>query len=81
MATCHDCTHLYCCKYDRFFGVDDVENKCNYFKNKADFVEVIRCKDCERRNTELCHMGFYNTNGEFMCLVKGTDFCSYGERK
>lgn len=40
MARCNDCIHQYCCKYDRFFGVDDVENKCNYFKNKADFVEV-----------------------------------------
>ncbi len=38
--TCEDCIHEYCCKYDRFFGVDDVENKCYYFKNKDDFVEV-----------------------------------------
>ena len=40
MATCTDCIHQYCCKYDRFFGVYEVENKCEYFKNKADFVEV-----------------------------------------
>lgn len=39
--TCHDCLHKYCCKYDRFFGVDEVENKCCYFKNEADFVEVV----------------------------------------
>lgn len=35
MATCIDCIHQYCCKYDRFFGIDDVENKCNYFKATA----------------------------------------------
>ena len=45
MATCSNCIHQYCCKYDRFFGVDEVENKCSYFKNKedtptADVVEV-----------------------------------------
>ena len=40
MATCIDCIHQYCCKYDRFFGIDDVENKCNYFKPTADVQEV-----------------------------------------
>ena len=44
MAKCIDCIHQYCCKYDRFFGVDVVENKCNYFKNKADVVEVTHGK-------------------------------------
>lgn len=38
--TCKDCIHQYCCKYDRFFGVDEVENKCYYFKNKADYAEA-----------------------------------------
>ena len=44
--TCHDCIHKYVCKYDRFFGVDEVENKCLYFKNKADFVKVKDCNLC-----------------------------------
>lgn len=40
MARCPDCIHQYCCKYDRFFGVNEVENKCIYFKPTADVVEV-----------------------------------------
>ena len=74
--TCKDCIHEYCCKYDRFFGVDEVENKCNYFKNKADFVEVVRCKDCDishNRWTGCPKMGG---------LIPPPDhFCSYGIRK
>lgn len=75
--TCHDCIHKYCCKYDRFFGVDEVENKCNYFKNKADFVEVVRCKDCTRVNKykERYFCSCDNTQ------MEANDFCSYGERK
>ncbi len=40
MARCPDCIHQYCCKYDRFFGVNEVENKCIYFKPTADVVDV-----------------------------------------
>lgn len=40
MARCPDCIHQYCCKYDRFFGVNEVENKCIYFKPTADVAEV-----------------------------------------
>ena len=40
MARCPDCIHQYCCKYDRFFCVNEVENKCIYFKPTADVVEV-----------------------------------------
>ncbi len=84
--TCHDCIHKYSCKYDRFFGVDEVENKCNYFKNKADFVEVVRCKDCKYL---YC---FSAIDRQFYCkhfpkglqginIVEENPFCSYGERK
>ena len=78
--TCHDCIHKYCCKYDRFFGVDEVENKCNYFKNKADFVEVpCRCKKC--RYGKL--MGDHKT---YVCIrqaayKKADDYCSRGKRR
>lgn len=75
--TCHDCIHKYCCKYDRFFGVDEVENKCYYFKNKADYVEVVRCHKCKNS---------IKLNGGYVCkidndMVFADHFCGYGERK
>ncbi len=54
MARCPDCIHQYCCKYDRFFGVDMVENKCNYFKNKADVAEVKHGEWVDINKTLMC---------------------------
>ena len=90
--TCNDCIHQYCCKYDRFFGVDEVENKCNYFKNKADFVEVVRCKDCKHwakmRYDTLLERSFgdcHNDDTPFHCETRpctnGDYYCGSGERK
>ena len=85
--TCYECIHIYCCKYDRFFGVDEIENKCNYFKNKADFVEVpCRCKDCKHRisynDWDRNKQTSYTAHE--CCLNRrdlGDDgFCSCGER-
>lgn len=47
----------------------------------ADVVEVVRCKDCLRRDKSL-----RNSNGKEICPktdmeVKDNTFCSYGERK
>ena len=80
MANCYDCIHTYPCKYDRFFGVEEVENKCQYFKNKADFVEVVRCKDCKYWTTEN---DGYCAKFSALVLVENISsaFCSYGERK
>ena len=47
----------------------------------ADVVEVVRCKDCKQ--------GWRTIDGYVHCshpcgkkiLVKGSDFCSYGERR
>lgn len=45
MATCKDCLH-----FTRYCGEDpacnDVQERCQYFKNKENFVKVCRCKDC-----------------------------------
>ena len=72
MATCYNCIHTYPCKQDRFFGLDEVENKCAYFKNKADFVEVVRCGNCLNRIK-----GTYpKCQGR-----KPDEFCSNGIRK
>ena len=50
---------------------------CDYFKNKADFVEVVRCEKC-------IHSEDYN--GRILCnknahIFDKNDFCSCGERR
>lgn len=50
----------------------------------ADFVEVVRCKDCEycneyRKFNSERYLGC-NTNGEIY-EVEPNHFCSYGKRK
>jgi hypothetical protein len=48
MATCKECIHCDICEKDETLTEFD-ENQsayCKGFKNKTDFVEVVRCKDC-----------------------------------
>lgn len=40
---CHNCIYYRMCEFVHEF----YETECNDFKSKADFVEVVRCKDCE----------------------------------
>ena len=68
-----DCIHEQVCE-GSINRSRSVEKNCKYFKNKADFVEVCRCKDCE------------NYNGHRYCTyhadpVLDDDFCSYGEKR
>lgn len=48
--TCKDCIHEQCCKIwepnEKYFEKAN-ENDCVAFKNKADFVEVVRCGKCK----------------------------------
>ena len=76
--TCKDCVcyEILC----RDTLQEDELTLCEYFKNKTDFVEVVRCKDCRQWNG----IGFAENAG--WCEKKdiGTlynDFCSYGERR
>ena len=61
--------------------ITDIEKRCPSFKNKADFVEVVRCREC-----------VYLEEPNYGCLVCGRtdglsifpaedDFCSYGVRR
>ena len=90
--TCYDCIHCDVCSGIGAcsYHCSDV-SKCKHFKNKADFVEVVRCKNCKhftKRGEEflnndifgICEKsrtGFFDDGEE----VYGNDFCSYGERK
>lgn len=77
--TCKDCVHEKVCKNAYLFKVTP-PNVCSFFKNKADFVEVVRCRECK-------HCEIWN-NDWFFCKktvndaeVIADDFCSYGERR
>ena len=94
MAKCEDCIcfkscQAWCVAVDKALKTVAITEElqknnaelCPSFKNKADVVEVVRCKDC-----------IYNfksdTEGYFVCsamtnlnYVPLNHFCSYGERK
>lgn len=40
-----------------------------------DFVEVVRCKDCKKFQTNHHWCGFFKTD------IDPDEFCSYGERR
>ena len=69
---CKDCVHYQMCHSI------DLDAPCVAFKNKADFVEVVRCKDCMHRSTDDFR-SFYCRKDEVGCKDDG--FCSDGERK
>ena len=82
MATCKDCIHEDLCgTFTRPCYPDEVNKSeilCKDFKNKADFVKVVRCKDCTHRRTDDFY-SFYCRKDEVGC--KDDDFCSDGLTK
>lgn len=79
--TCKDCVHHNICIWENELE-EESNAHCTSYKNKADFVEVVRCKDCI----------FYEPHGNGkvgICrhlklkryLKHNIDFCSYGERR
>ena len=46
----------------------------------VDAVEVVRCKDCKKRNTVNCPMEEQYVEYPWQA-TKHDDYCSYGERK
>ena len=73
--TCKDCFHCDVClcndNYDHY-----ASSLCDHFKNKADVVKVVRCKECVYANDkgDTCYFG----EGRF---VTPEHYCSNGERK
>ena len=86
--TCKDCVHYEVCAFKDLMEIfrngmlkEILMNKvpCHFFKNKADFVEVVRCPHC-------FNGGEINQCGDVYCtLHRGwfdkDNYCSYGERK
>lgn len=50
------------------------EEMCELFKNKADFVEVVKCEDCKYKDNCLKTI-------DCDYQYREIDFCSYGERR
>ena len=90
--TCYDCIHCDACSDagdSGYSALKEDASKCKHFKNKADFEEVVRCKDCRFNVNNMERDGYDTTDysGEdIVCsyfMTDGmlpTDFCSYGER-
>ena len=86
MSTCKDCLHYEVCQYHITEETDMTVNECSHgFKNKADYVEVVRCRDCENcRDFNKFHK--YCTEhsdgwGNSTVYVEDDDYCSFGIRK
>lgn len=84
--TCKECIH-----HDLCSELDTVSyhlfrngGHCRRFKNKADFVEVVRCKGCKYYERPSIDEDNYFCTAEHtqgLYSPNKNDFCSYGERK
>ena len=91
MAICKDCLHINVCKDYASYDKDSIIS-CDNFKNKADYVEVVFCKDCkhwerlyyrpfvEPRDDGRCR-ALWQFHGAERYTTLEDHFCSYGERK
>lgn len=80
--TCKDCLYYEACNgwqlelYNLPIEQNRNADKCRFNKNKTDFVEVVRCKDCDIPHNKWT--GCPKMNG---LIPPPNHFCSYGERK
>jgi hypothetical protein len=69
--TCEDCIHHNVCGYHITDETDLTVEECTHFKNKANFVEVVRCRECKHAdiigNTLYCFYWDRNTDEEGFC--------------
>ena len=72
MATCNDCIYYPVCNYKMW---------CDLFKDKTNFVEVVRCKDCLYATERYGHLNCIHGVSYRNSWNKPDDYCSYGERK
>ena len=78
--TCKDCIHEELCmdrfkkQYPSYANKNITVDDCEHFKNKADFVKVVRCQKCAYR--EACNKEIYVEHS-----YTSIGWCSEGERK
>lgn len=73
--TCKQCLHDEVCNVQGYVDADE----CCCFRDKADFVEVVRCSEC-KKGKPMIFAGFYFCKRHRKCRTKYC-FCSDGERK
>lgn len=82
---CNDCVYFKRCVV---LGVEldmhhnkEADKKCRHFKNKTDFAEVVRCKDCKHWNNRKQKydslIGIKNVNGIGECRCSQWDVSEY----
>ena len=94
MTSCKKCVHSLVCGKQlmrKTLEPKGYELTCRFFKNKADFVEVVRCGKCKHwmyigQGLDAVRIGkCCNDNFPFHCeqrpIMKEDDFCSYGVKK
>lgn len=84
---CEKCIHYDVCLLHEDNFIDDVAKNgfCGKFKNKSDFVEVVRCKDCKHCwqyvSIDRMHHIECTFDPECNTPIHEMHFCCYGERK
>lgn len=93
MKHCEKCLYYEKCKAEMDEAPDDIftffpyNEDCPHFKNKADFVKVVRCKNCTHRVDYCGRLMCGRLKYEYKDGVSGLvatvpeHFCSYGEKK
>lgn len=78
MTTCKDCLKYDICPFD---SKTYKRENCKYFKDKINFVEVVRCKDCLYATERYGHLNCIHGVSYRNSWNKPDDYCSYGVRK
>ena len=87
--TCNDCIHNEVCEeLEQKNGISKIFTcQCAFFKNKADFVEVVRCEKCKYGDVS-CHARTIDGKETIACycnlknkVTDVDDYCSSGERR
>ena len=81
MATCGECIHHKSCFNMAFrcgYKAEALEGAetCEDFKNKADFVEVVRCDDCYLQGCCVVEDTFNTAR-----MADSMKFCAVGKRR
>ena len=83
--TCKDCIHEEICDMPIITDGRKNASNCKKFKNKSDFVEVVRCEKCKYSIIHTCAITGIETlfcdYGNIPVAVEPTHFCSYGKRR
>lgn len=86
--SCYDCIHCdRCSDFESGFSAHCADvSKCKHFRNKADFVEVVRCKDCKFYQKQYHNCELHSELPDqfftgFIFEMEEDGFCSCGERK